>query len=78
MKTSGRIPDIVVAIRGYFDQMVLASVATATILIRAPDSLTIDEHTFLSFLQMAHQRNIQMQLVFQYVKVFDGIKPLHL
>jgi hypothetical protein len=77
-KTDGRPPESVLQIRAIFDKMASSSVATATVVIRAVDGLTILERTFLSFLQMAKARSIRMQLIFQYVKVYDNIRPLKL
>jgi hypothetical protein len=73
-KTASKIPEIVVDRRRIFDWWPAKSVAT--VLVRAPDGLTIDEHTFLTFLEMARDRETTLQLMFQYIEVFDEIRPL--
>jgi hypothetical protein len=49
-----------------------------TVVIRAPDGLTILRKSFHTFLKMIEGFNIEAQIVFQYNKVCDEIRPHHM
>ncbi|KAF2129382.1 hypothetical protein P153DRAFT_403113 [Dothidotthia symphoricarpi CBS 119687] len=75
-KVVNRPPAMVKDVRQFFNT--LPDGAKVTALIRGPDGLGVDPATVYSLCQLGARRGMKLQLIFQYIKVYDSIRPLTL
>ncbi|CAO2653123.1 Nn.00g025340.m01.CDS01 [Neocucurbitaria sp. VM-36] len=68
---------MVMDIRGWFRRPIMQG-QKVTVLVRAVDGVTCHDNSFKSFLEMMKAAGVVAQLIFQYNKVYDQIRPLHL
>ncbi|KAL6705648.1 hypothetical protein ACN47E_006595 [Coniothyrium glycines] len=64
-------------IRGWFERPQIRG-SKVTVLVRAIDGITTSARAWKSFLEMVERNEVDAQLIFQYNKVCDEIRPLEL